>query len=602
MDESNTTPVDNPPAMDTIEESHQQIEIISNILVQVQSSVEVSEDVDVQGVPDVLEAGTPNESELPKDVEIINNEVVSLSTEIKEPVLEITQSMTDNSSLNDGIQEASKIPEQGLEIPQTTYPEVVEVPETQAIEIDPLPEPKIPPITDPETQPIEVDPVPEPKIPPITQPIEVDSSETVEPIPNIIPQPQEDSSYTAHILKSLKTGGLGLLSAYDSDDSNASDTESVIEVPTASTYRNQVIEINSDDSSSSDEDCDLQKKRNELEKMIQIDDESEDEEGHKRQPPKCQGELLLDDLPPIEDLHITVPEQDCVELGSVSSVIEQLLLVKTIRGAPLLDIGTVLFLQKGQKVLGEVFDVLGQVADPLYCVRFNSNQQIKEKEINLGDKVYCAPRTEHTQLIILSNLTKIRGSDASWENDVEPPSKYVEYSDDEEEQAARRSRRIRNRNEYRPSEEGDEVVDLTKKPRQQNPNRGRQPRQQGSQQYYQEMHQQQPFNYQTEGNTWHSNFPAEQQFAGSSYGIQGGNYSQNQRQGSFQHNRGNRNFQRNRNYQPRNNYSQQSFSQNQQGFPQHQQGFSQNQQGFPQNNQQQYYQEQAPYYQGGGFQ
>uniref|UniRef100_T1GKB5 H/ACA ribonucleoprotein complex non-core subunit NAF1 n=1 Tax=Megaselia scalaris TaxID=36166 RepID=T1GKB5_MEGSC len=435
------------------------------------------------------------------------------------------------------------------------------------------------------------------KTPQIVEKNQSEASNFMEPVPEIpqITQTQsmEDDSYTQNILKSLNTGGLGLLSAYDSgDDSDASDTESVIEVPT-SNYRNQVIEINSDDSSSSssssdEEECDLQKKRNELEKMIQVDDSDEEEEGFKRQPPKVQGELIF---PPIEDLHITVPEQECEELGTVNSIIDQLLLVKTIPGTPLLDIGTVLFLEKGQKVLGEIFDVLGQVADPLYCIRFNNNQHIKEKAINIGDKVYCAPRTEHTQLIILSNLTKMKGSDASWENDVEPPAKYVEYSDDEEEQAARRARRTKARNEYRPDD--GEVVDLTKRPRQQNPNR--QPRSQGSQQYYQQMHQQQPFNYQSEGNTWHSNF--QPQYMMNPYAMPPGNFShmpggfqnQNNYNQGFSGNANPRNFNRNRNYQPRGNYPQ-----NQGNYPQNQGNYSQ-QQGNPQ-----FYQGQPPFYQQGG--
>lgn len=37
-----------------------------------------------------------------------------------------------------------------------------------------------------------------------------------------------------------------------------------------------------------------------------------------------KGELTLDDLPPIEQLQISVPEQDCVQIGTVSSIVDQL--------------------------------------------------------------------------------------------------------------------------------------------------------------------------------------------------------------------------------------------------------------------------------------
>lgn len=39
---------------------------------------------------------------------------------------------------------------------------------------------------------------------------------------------------------------------------------------------------------------------------------------------KAKGELGINDLPPIEDLHISVPEAECVPLGKIFSIVEQL--------------------------------------------------------------------------------------------------------------------------------------------------------------------------------------------------------------------------------------------------------------------------------------
>lgn len=36
-----------------------------------------------------------------------------------------------------------------------------------------------------------------------------------------------------------------------------------------------------------------------------------------------QGELLLEDLPPIEDLYISVPEEQAHPIGTVFSIVEQ---------------------------------------------------------------------------------------------------------------------------------------------------------------------------------------------------------------------------------------------------------------------------------------
>lgn len=39
---------------------------------------------------------------------------------------------------------------------------------------------------------------------------------------------------------------------------------------------------------------------------------------------KTKGELGIDDLPPIAELTITVPESECVELGCVSGIVDTL--------------------------------------------------------------------------------------------------------------------------------------------------------------------------------------------------------------------------------------------------------------------------------------
>lgn len=107
------------------------------------------------------------------------------------------------------------------------------------------------------------------------------------------------------------------------------------------------------------------------------------------------------------------------------------MLVDSLPGTVPLNLDTVLFLDKGNKALGQVFDVLGNVASPLYCVRFNSNDEIKTKNIEIGTTVYVAPRTEHTTFVCISDLMQAKKSDASKENDNEHSSDNSEYSDDE---------------------------------------------------------------------------------------------------------------------------------------------------------------------------
>lgn len=92
---------------------------------------------------------------------------------------------------------------------------------------------------------------------------------------------------------------------------------------------------------------------------------------------------------------------------------------------------------------------MGNVASPMYCVRFNCKDDIKRKNLTIGMKVYVAPQTEYTNFIVLSNLMKQKGCDASWENDNEVPEDCNEFSDDEEERLARRKKAQKQRNQNR---------------------------------------------------------------------------------------------------------------------------------------------------------
>lgn len=159
----------------------------------------------------------------------------------------------------------------------------------------------------------------------------------------------------------------------------------------------------------------------------------------KKPPPRVKGELLPSDLPPIEDLHITVPEYECIKIGVISSIVNEMVVVQADAQTAALDLETVLFLDKGQRPLGRVFDVMGPVVQPYYCVRFNSKDHVLQKNISVGLPVFFAPRTEHTSFVFLAELMKLKGSDASWENDNEPPAVHLDYSDDEQESKAKRS-------------------------------------------------------------------------------------------------------------------------------------------------------------------
>ncbi|CAH4030191.1 H/ACA ribonucleoprotein complex non-core subunit NAF1 [Pieris brassicae] len=158
-------------------------------------------------------------------------------------------------------------------------------------------------------------------------------------------------------------------------------------------------------------------------------------------PPKVPGEIGLDELPPIEDLTISIPAQETTKIGKICSIVDRLVVVQGLPETPAVDIDSILFLENGAKPLGQVFDVFGPVSQPHYCVRFNSADHIAERGVDVNMDVFIAPDTPHTNYVIVQQLMKVKGCDASWLNDVETPPNQAEFSDDEEERRVRREKK-----------------------------------------------------------------------------------------------------------------------------------------------------------------
>ena len=99
-----------------------------------------------------------------------------------------------------------------------------------------------------------------------------------------------------------------------------------------------------------------------------------------------------------------------------------------------------MLLEKGAKAPGKVFHVIG----PLYVVRFNSEQHVRERGVTRGMiMVYFAPKTEHTTFVFLEQLMKLKTSDVSWSNGEEPLPQFIEYSDEEQETRAKQEKKIK---------------------------------------------------------------------------------------------------------------------------------------------------------------
>ena len=74
----------------------------------------------------------------------------------------------------------------------------------------------------------------------------------------------------------------------------------------------------------------------------------------------------------------------------------------------------------------QVYETFGPVKKPYYQIRFNKEEDIAKHcdgAIVPGAEVFHAPgHPEYTRYIFLSQLYKLKGSDASWEHNNEPPA------------------------------------------------------------------------------------------------------------------------------------------------------------------------------------
>lgn len=209
------------------------------------------------------------------------------------------------------------------------------------------------------------------------------------------------------------------------EESVSSSEESDSEDDSSSSYSSIVIRSSSNSSTdSSDNDSD------DTTRILNDKQKKGDKAGTVRR--KKQIENEFDDLPPIEDLKISLPKDKCDLLGEIEKVVEQLVIVKPKPNKPTLHIDTILFIEKGERALGKILDVFGPVSEPNYCIRFNSSEHIQESNITVGMLVYYCPDTEsgYTSLIFQQQLKMMKSHDTMGDDDEAPV-----FSDDEKERA-----------------------------------------------------------------------------------------------------------------------------------------------------------------------
>ncbi|NXB46972.1 NAF1 protein, partial [Leucopsar rothschildi] len=205
---------------------------------------------------------------------------------------------------------------------------------------------------------------------------------------------------------------------------------------------------------------------------VSDEDDHPNEKDNKSYCIRTKDELPIEELPPVEDLSVILPDNvELKVLGTVSSIIEQLVIIESLKGLPPVNEESIIFKEDRQAV-GKIFEIFGPVSHPFYVIRFNSSEHIKERGINVQDSMYFAPSVEDfTQYIFAEKLKQEKGSDASWKNDQEPPPEVLDFSDDEKEREAKEKKkkpqsrgRKKIRSETLPSSENNGLLQSVQQP------------------------------------------------------------------------------------------------------------------------------------------
>jgi H/ACA ribonucleoprotein complex non-core subunit NAF1 len=170
---------------------------------------------------------------------------------------------------------------------------------------------------------------------------------------------------------------------------------------------------------------------------------------------KTKNEITLDELGPAECVDITLDESIKMErIGQIISKVDKLVVIQSVRPSELedtrpLDEETILF-DSTRKSLGKIFEIFGPVTSPFYSIRFNDLSkeiEIRKLDMEIGSYIYYVPDSgQYTKFIFnIDELRKIKGSDASWSHDNEPPVECLDYSDDEKEKKAKRALKQKNK-------------------------------------------------------------------------------------------------------------------------------------------------------------
>ncbi|CCG23076.1 hypothetical protein CORT_0D02280 [Candida orthopsilosis Co 90-125] len=226
-----------------------------------------------------------------------------------------------------------------------------------------------------------------------------------------------------------------------------------IEVDILSDDEIDVRDVSSDssnstgDSSSEGSDTDSDGSENENEKDPIGDEECLDEDEEVIDGPiKSVHEVTNEKVPTLPESY-EIPENAPIEeIGEITGLVDRSVIIraKTSGEFRILKEGSVLCFED-KTLIGLLYEIFGRVQSPVYSVKFNSDEDFEKFKGTKGKAVYYV--VPDSQFLYTDRIKHIKGTDASNCHDEEVPEEEQEFSDDEQELAAKQAKkRKKNKN------------------------------------------------------------------------------------------------------------------------------------------------------------
>lgn len=189
-----------------------------------------------------------------------------------------------------------------------------------------------------------------------------------------------------------------------------------------------------------------------------VDEEEDTTDG----PIKSINEVTNEKVPTLPE-NYTVPENAPIEeIGEITGLVDRSIIIKAKTSGEfrILKEGSVLCLED-KTLIGLLYEIFGRIQLPIYTVKFNLDEEIEKFKGTKGKSVYYV--VPDSQFLYTDTIKHIKGSDASNCHDEELPAEEQEFSDDEQELAAKQAKkRKKNKNKVVQKERDQPSVSVHK--------------------------------------------------------------------------------------------------------------------------------------------